>query len=147
MSHIPVNHPLRTFYRFLAVLAGLYVLAFGIVAFSQTHGDSMFGTSASDHAWALGLRANSGFALISIVAGIIIVLCALVGRNIDRVVNIWGGLAFMVVGMAMLLLMQTNANFLAFSMSNVVASFLVGIVLFSAGLYAKTGAAVAAEQH
>ena len=35
-SHIPINHPLRPFYRFLVTWPGLYVLIFGIVAFSRT---------------------------------------------------------------------------------------------------------------
>lgn len=139
MSHIPVNHPMRPFYRFLAGVAGLYVLVFGIVALTETRGLAAFGTHASDHAWALGLRANLGFAVISIAAGAIVLAGVLIGRNVDRVVNIYGGLAFMIVGMAMLLLLQTNANFLAFSMSNCVVSFIIGTVLFSAGLYAKTG--------
>ena len=68
--------------------------------------------------WALGLRANPGFAVISIVAGAIILVCAMIGRNIDRYVNVVGGLFFMVVGMGMLLLMRTDANFLGFSMAN-----------------------------
>jgi hypothetical protein len=136
---IPVNHPMRPFYRFLAGLAGLYILIFGIVALTKTRGMAPFSQSAKDNAWALGLRANLGFAIISIVAGAIIVVCAVIGRNLDRHVNTYGGLAFMVVGMAMLLLLQTNANFLTFSMSNCVASFIIGTVLFSAGLYGKTG--------
>jgi len=138
MSHLPVDHPMRPFYRFLSLLAGVYTLVFGIVAAAQTHGTPAFSTSPKDHAWALGLRANFGFAIISVVAGLIIVLAALVGRNVDRLVNIWGGLAFCVVGMAMLALMQTTANFLAFSMANVVVSFVIGTILFSAGLYGKT---------
>jgi hypothetical protein len=139
MSHIPVNHPLRTFYRVLATLAGLYVLIFGIVAFAKTRNESAF--DQHHLAWVLGLRANMGFALISIVAGAIIIVSAVIGRNVDRFINIWGGCFFMAVGMAMLLLMRTNANFLGFSMSNCVVSFLIGTVLLAAGLYGKTGSA------
>jgi uncharacterized protein DUF4383 len=138
---IPTNHPMRPFYRFLAGLTGLYVLVFGIVAFTKTSGMAPFSQAAKDNAWALGLRTNLGFAIISIVAGAIILVAAVIGRNIDRHVNMYGGLAFMIVGMAMLLLLQTNANFLTFSMSNCVASFIIGTVLFSAGLYGKTGPA------
>src|SRR4051812_43595631 len=123
-SHMPINHPMRPFYRFLAVLSGLYVLVFGIVAFAKTRGTSAF--SQSQHTWALGLRTNLGFALISIVAGAIIIVCTIIGRNLDRWVNIAGGLFSMTVGLAMLLVLQTNANFLMFSMSNCVAAFIVG---------------------
>jgi hypothetical protein len=138
---IPVNHPLRPFYRFLAALAGLYVLIFGIVALTKTRGMTPFSQAPNNNAWALGLRANLGFAIISIIAGAIVLVGAMIGRNVDRHINTYGGLAFMIVGMAMLLLLQTNADFLAFSMSNCVASFIIGTVLFSAGLYGKTGPA------
>ena len=69
----------------------------------------------------------------------------MIGRNIDRFVNVVGGLFFMIMGMAMMMLLQTNANFLAFSMANCVASFLIGTVLFAAGLYGKTGSAADAR--
>jgi hypothetical protein len=137
MSHIPVNHPLRSFYRFLAALAGLYILIFGVVAFTRTKSFPAF--SQSETAWALGLRANLGFAIISIIAGAILVVSALLGRNIDHFINIWGGLAFMLIGILMLALLESNANFFAFSMVNVIVSFVVGTVLFTAGLYGKTG--------
>src|SRR5438132_1496467 len=96
MSHIPINHPLRSLYRFLAILAGVYVLVFGIVAYSKTSGPPF---SQDNLQWAMGLRTNQGFALISIIAGAIIIVAALIGRNIDRFVNVWGGIAFMLIGM------------------------------------------------
>jgi uncharacterized protein DUF4383 len=146
MSHIPVNHPLRGFYRFLATLTGLYVLAFGVIGFAETTGTPTF---SQDHLhWVLGLRTNLAFAELSVVAGAIIVVAAVIGRNIDRFVNVGGGLLFMAAGMAMLILLRTDANFLGFSMANCVVSFLIGTVLFSAGLYGKVGSveAAAAEE-
>ncbi|HEY2792777.1 MAG TPA: DUF4383 domain-containing protein [Micromonosporaceae bacterium] len=140
---IPVNHPMRPFYRFLAGLCGLYILIFGIIALTKTSGTPAFSQSANDNVWVLGLRANLGFAIISIIAGAVILVGALIGRNLDRHINTYGGVVFMLVGMAMLLLLQTDANFLTFSMSNCVASFIIGTVLFSAGLYGKTGPALA----
>jgi uncharacterized protein YhhL (DUF1145 family) len=140
-SHIPVNHPMRPFYRFLAALSGLYILIFGIIALAKTQGTPTFSQAHANNVWVLGLRANLGFAIISVVAGAIVLVCAAIGRNLDRFVNIYGGLLFMIVGMAMLVLLQTNANYLTFSMSNCVASFLIGTVLFSAGLYGKVGPA------
>lgn len=137
MSHIPVNHPMRSLYRILAALAGLYVLVFGVVASIRTKGTSAF---SQDHlSWALGLRANFGFAVISIMAGVIIVGCAFLGRNIDHFVNLVAGGFFMIMGIAMMLLLRTDANFLGFSMANCVVSFLIGIVLMAAGLYNRTG--------
>jgi hypothetical protein len=143
MSHIPINHPLRSFYRVLAVLAGIYVLVFGIVAFARTKGTALFGQD--DLVWALGLRSNLGFALLSIVAGAIIIVAAVIGRNIDRFVFIWGGIAFMAIGMLSLILIRTDANFLGFSLVNCIVSMLIGAVLYSAGLYSRTGTDEEAE--
>lgn len=139
MSHIPVNHPLRGFYRFLAALAGLYILVFGVVAFIKAKDFPAF--SQTQTVRALGLHANLAFGVTSIVAGAVLLVGALLGRNIDRFINLWGGIAFMVVGILMLLLMETDANFFAFTMANVIVSFLVGTLLFAAGLYGKIGVA------
>lgn len=147
MSHIPVNHPLRTLYRFLAAVAGLYILVFGVVLFGKTNGNAVF--DQNNVVSALGLQGNMGFAVLSIAAGAVILVCTLIGRNIDRAINMVGGIAFMTVGILMLCLLRTDANFLGFSMTNVVVSFVIGVLLFAAGLYGKTGSAeqAAAEEH
>jgi hypothetical protein len=71
-----------------------------------------------------------------------------IGRNIDHYMEIAAGFVFMLAGLVMLALLQTNANFLGFSMVNVVVSFVLGTVVFAAGLYGKTGSEsdVAAEE-
>ena len=51
----------------------------------------------------------------------------------------------MVAGVAMMALMQTDANFLNFSMSTVVVSLVFGLLLLTAGLYDKVGTAEDAE--
>jgi len=68
---------------------------------------------------------------------------------VDRAVNFVGGILFMVAGMLMLTLLRTDANFLGFTMANVIVSFIIGIVLFAAGLYGKSGSAelAAAQEH
>jgi hypothetical protein len=137
MSHIPVNHPLRTFYRLLAALVGVYVLIFGIVAFANTRGLPTF--EQHHLPWTFGLRTNLAFAIISMVAGVVILVAAVIGRNVDRFINVVGGVAFMLMGALMMVLMETDANFLGFSMVNCVVSFIIGTVLFTAGLYGKTG--------
>jgi hypothetical protein len=139
MSHIPVNHHLRPLYRGLATLAGIFVLLFGVVGLVQSAGGAPFGTQ--DAVQVFGLRTNLAFSVLSIIAGLILAGAAMLGRNLDHVVNIWAGVGFMVVGMLMLGLLHTDANFLAFSMPDVIVSFVIGIVVFAAGLYGKTGTA------
>jgi hypothetical protein len=138
MAHEPVNHPLRPVYRALAGLTGLYVLVFGIIGVVRTGGGDVF---AREDTVVLGLRTNAGFSIISVVAGIVILAGVAVGRNMDRFVNKWGGYAFLGVGMVALALLRTDANYLNFSMTTCIVSFVIGMVLLTAGLYGKLGTA------
>ena len=139
VTHLPVNHPLRPLYRALAGLVGVYSLVFGIAGFTRTRGTPLF--AHTDLPWVLGLRTNLAFALLSIFSGAVLAVCAVIGRNLDFLVNTLGGLVFMAVGMLMLGLLQTDANFLGFSMTNCVVSLVLGTVVFTAGLYGRTGSA------
>jgi hypothetical protein len=141
MSHYPVNHPLRPLYRVLSALAAIYVLMFGLVGIVQTGSGELF--DRGDMV-VLGLRTNLAFAVASVVAGAVILLASFVGRNVDRQVNLWGGVVFMAAGTALLALLDTDLNVLNFSMATVIVSFGIGLLLFTAGLYGKSGP-VAAE--
>lgn len=138
MSHTPVNHPLRPLHRALAALAGLYVLGFGIVGVVRTSGTDLFGRSAT---YALGLRTNLAFAVISIVAGLTILGAIAIGRNVDYRVNQVAGYAFSVMGFLMLMVLQTDANVLNFSVATCIVSFVISLVLLTAGLYSKVDGA------
>ena len=103
---------------------------------TRTRGTALF---AQEHLpWVLGLRTNLAFALLSVLSGAVLVVCAVIGRNLDFRINLLGGLLFMVIGMLMLGLLRTDVNFLGFSMTNCVASFVIGTVVFAAGLYGRT---------
>src|SRR5256885_13190846 len=136
LLHLPVNHPLRGLYRFLGGLTGLYVLVFGIVGLVTGSGHGVF---ERGHIEALGLRTNVAFSVLSILVGLIVVIAATVGRNLDHYLFLFGGLAFLVVGMAMLGLMQTGLNLFNYTVSTCVVPFLIGLVLMTAGLYTRTG--------
>ena len=139
MAHFPVNHHLRPLYRALAGLAGIYMLVFGIVGLSQTSGHPLF--TQDEAQWALGLRTNGAFAILSIVAGAVVVLANIIGRNIAHHINQLAAVVFVVAGMASLLLLQTDANFFGFSMSNVIVTFILALVVGTASLYDRTGTA------
>ena len=51
----------------------------------------------------------------------------------------------MVVGIVMLTLLNTDLNVLNFSIGTVMVSFLIGMLLFSAGLYGKSGSSEVAR--
>jgi hypothetical protein len=134
--HLPINHRLSGFYRFLAALAGIFLLVFGIVGTVQTWGHPLFDRA---DVTALGLRINLAFAILSIVVGAIVLAGALIGGNLAHHLNLLAGGVFWLAGLVMLLLLQTEANFLNFEVSTCIVSFLIGTLLVLAGLYGKRG--------
>ena len=136
MPHLPVNHPLRPAYRAAATLTGGYLLLFGIIGVARTGGSALFAQTGLT--WALGLRTNRALAIASIAAGIVLILAAAVGRNLDVRVNLVAGTVFLAVGTLMLTLIRTSANVLGFSLVNCIASYVIGTLLLAAGLYGKT---------
>jgi hypothetical protein len=137
MSHFPLNHHLRPLYRALAALTGGFLLAFGVVGFTQTAGTDLF--AQDRELTALGLSTNRAFAVLSVLAGAVVLGSALIGRNADRWVNLWIGPGFLIAGTAMLALTNTDANFLNSSVATAIVSYLIGTLLLIAGLYGKVG--------
>lgn len=136
MSHIPVNHHLRPLYRVIAALSAVWLLVFGAVGLNQTHGAEWFARGQ----WsAFGVPTNRAFAVASLGVGAVVLLATLVGRNVDRLVNLWGGTAFLVAGTLMMALVETDANVLNFSIITSIASYVIGLLLLAAGLYGKVG--------
>jgi Domain of unknown function (DUF4383) len=136
MAHIPINHPLRPLYRTLAGLIGLYILVFGIVGVTQTAGDPLFDRG---DVWVLGLRTNLAFAILSIIYGAVLLVGAVIGGNVEHMINLGAGLVFIVVGLFMMTVMETDANILNFSMVNSIVSFVFGLLVLTAGFYDKVG--------
>jgi uncharacterized protein DUF4383 len=142
MAHLPVNHPARPFLRVLAAVVGLYVLVFGIAGVVETRGLDFFDRGDTV---VLGLQTNPAFSILSTVVGAVLAGGAVYGRNIDHFINLYGGIVFLVAGLAMMTVLHTDLNLLNFSMSNCVVSFVIGLVLLDAGLYGKTGPRELAE--
>lgn len=132
MAHFPVDHPLRGLYRTLAALCGVALAVYGIVGFAKTSGMEFFDRQG-ELLW--GLNMNPAFAVLNIGVGVLLVLANLIGRNLDVLVNVTAGSVMSIAGMAMLALLRTDSNFLAFTVTNVNVSFVIGTVLFTAGMY------------
>lgn len=143
MPHFPVNHPARPLYRVLSGLIGLYILVFGVYGVFQTWGDGLFGRDGN---WALGLRTNLAFSLVSVVFGAFLMLGASRRDNLGHYMNLTAGAVFLVTGILMMSVLQTPANFLNFSMSTVIVSMLFGLILLATGLYDKVGPPEHAEE-
>jgi hypothetical protein len=133
----PVNHHLLPLYRALAGLAGVYVLAFGITGLVRTWSLPFFAQHGLPSA--LGLHANSAFAVLSIVVGAILVGGAVVGGNVDAWINLVGGIVFLLAGFVMLLVLRTSLDYLGFTMATCIVSFVIGFLLSTAGLYGRVG--------
>lgn len=135
-SHLPMNHPARPFLRVVAAAIGLYILAFGIGGLIETWGVPFFDRSPI---WVLALRTNPAFSVLSVVAGAVVLTGAIVGRNLDHLINLGGGMVFLLSGLVMMAVLHTDANLLNFSLDNCIASFLIGMLLLVAGLYGRVG--------
>ncbi|QSB15443.1 DUF4383 domain-containing protein [Natronosporangium hydrolyticum] len=138
MSHIPVNHPLRPLYRGVAIVIAGWLVTFGVVGLVQTQGEDWLGRGD----WsALGIPTNGGFSVVCLVAGVVILLTSVIGRNLDRMANFWLGGGFLVIGTAMMALVATEGNVFNFSSVTTSMAYLVGVGLIAAGLYGKVGPA------
>jgi Na+/melibiose symporter-like transporter len=144
LAHIPINHHLRPLYRVLAVLAGLYLVGFGIVGFVKTAGLEFF--ARDDLPTFLGQKANPAASVFAVVLGAVIVLVTVVGRNWDHYGNFWIGQIMMLGGLAELAFLRTDANVLGFTMTNVIVTFVIAIVILTEALYGKVGDEGAVER-
>jgi hypothetical protein len=129
LKTLPVNHHLHPLYRLLGAVVGVLLVALGVVGFVVS-GDF------------LRLPTSAAFSGVCVVAGILLVLAALQGRNAGAELSAYTGGALIVLGLAGLLTMHLeDANFLDVSMANVVIWFVAGMVGLAAGFYGRVGEA------
>jgi hypothetical protein len=138
MAHYPLNHHLRPTYRFLAGLAGLYLLLFGLIGIAVTWGDPFFHRGSD---WVLGLRANPAGGWLATVLAVLVLAAVLLGGNLLHQLNVVLGWATLAVAMLQMTVIQTDANALNASMVNVIALTIIGLVVLLSGLYGKVGSA------
>jgi hypothetical protein len=134
MGHNPINHPLRPVYRALGGLIGLYFVVFGVVGLIVTGGDGLF---SNDTDRVLGQASNLAHSILSIVLGVVVLVATVLGRNLDVAVDKYLGWGVLVLGTYSLAVIRTDANFLNFSVSTVVVTYLAGLVLIMAAYYSN----------
>jgi len=133
-EHLPVDHRLNTVYRIGAGLMGLFLLVFGIfgvinqIGFFDTGGDTV-----------IGLNTNGTLSVLSIVVGLLLFAGMVVGGNFASTLNMILGVLFIMNGFLNLGLLDTDYNFLAFKIQNVLFSFVVGLLLMVFGMYGRVG--------
>ncbi|WP_328462498.1 DUF4383 domain-containing protein [Actinoplanes sp. NBC_00393] len=134
MAHTPVNHPLRPIYRIVGFIVGAYLVAFGILGFIQTSGESFTGPGIR----VLGQGTNMLWSIVSLAVGAIVLLTTAVGRNLDVAADKYLGWGLLVLGSYELAVLRTDdVNIFGFTMSTVVVTYLAGLLLITVSLYSK----------
>jgi hypothetical protein len=137
MSGLPKNHKLGKVYRYGGTLTGVILVGFGILGFINQL--DFFTTTGKS---VVGLSSNGALSLISVVVGVCLLGCSAVGGNTAAWANTVFGSAFMISGLVNLTVMRTDLNLLAFHMSNVIFSFVIGTALVTFGLYGRVSGAL-----
>ncbi|MFD4943222.1 DUF4383 domain-containing protein [Streptomyces sp. NPDC058239] len=131
-KHLPIDHRLNSVYRVGAGLMGLVLLAFGILGLVNKIG--FFSTGGATVA---GLNTNGALSVLSICVGLLLFIGMVIGGNFASTLNMILGIAFILSGFVNLALLETDYNFLAFRLQNVLFSFVVGLMLMVFGMYGR----------
>ncbi|WP_149183272.1 DUF4383 domain-containing protein [Streptomyces sp. TRM49041] len=123
------RHARRQAPRAGAASAGVLLLLFGGLGLFRPVG--FFDT---DGATVAGLGTNGALSLLSLCAGLLLLLGAALGGTFVSTLDLVLGTAFLVSGFVNLALLDTRLNVLAFRPSNVLAGFGLGVVLVLCGL-------------
>ncbi|MFF8808273.1 DUF4383 domain-containing protein [Streptomyces omiyaensis] len=131
-DELPVDHHLAAVYRWGAALCGCILLVFGCLGFADAL--TPFGTSGDRIA---GMTTNTALSVISVVVGLVLLAGAAVGGNTASTVNMVVGGAFLLSGFFHLFVLDRPANFLDFGMTNVMFSFVMGLLIVTFGMYGR----------
>lgn len=131
-DELPTDHRLAAVYRIGAGLCGAILVVFGALGFANQL--SFFNTSGSQIA---GLSSNGLLSLISLLVGALLIAGAAVGGNVASTVNMTIGSLFLLSGFIHLFILDRAANILDFSMSNVIFSFVMGLLILTFGMYGR----------
>ncbi|WP_443051860.1 DUF4383 domain-containing protein [Streptomyces sp. NBC_00304] len=113
-------------------MCGLILLLFAALGFADTL--SPFSTSGDRIA---GMTSNTSLSAISLVVGLALIAGAFVGGNTASTLNMTVGTLFLLSGFAHIFVLDRPANFLDFGMTNVIFSFIMGLVILTFGMYGR----------
>ncbi|MFD5639822.1 DUF4383 domain-containing protein [Streptomyces sp. NPDC127077] len=131
-DELPLDHHLAAVYRWGAAFCGVVLLVFGGLGFADelspfdTNGDSVAGMSS-----------NGALSLISVIVGLLLIAGAVLGGNVASTLNMAVGTLFLLSGFVHIFILDRPANILDFGMTNVVFSFVMGLVILTFGMYGR----------
>ncbi|TXS44846.1 DUF4383 domain-containing protein [Streptomyces sp. t39] len=131
-DELPVDHRLATVYRYGAVLCGVVLIVFGCLGFADAL--SPFSTSGDTIA---GMTTNVALSVLSTVVGAALIVGGLIGGNVASTVNMTVGVLFVLSGFYHVFALDRSGNFLDFGMTNVLFSFVMGLVIMTFGMYGR----------
>ncbi|MEU1402321.1 DUF4383 domain-containing protein [Streptomyces sp. NPDC005728] len=131
-DHLPVDHRLNMVYRIGAGVMGAFLIAFGILGIVDHIGFFDTGGNA-----VMGLNTNGTLSILSICVGLLLLVGMVIGGNFASTLNMTLGILFLLSGFLNLSLLDTDYNFLAFKIQNVLFSFVVGLLLMVFGMYGR----------
>jgi hypothetical protein len=128
----PADRRLSVVHRAGAGLTGLVLMGFGIAGlvvrlpFFDTQGEVV-----------AGLSTNGALSFLSVAIGSLLLGASVLGGSFASTVCTVVGVGFVASGLVNLYLMGAGPNILAFSMPNVIFSFVVGIMVMTFGMYGR----------
>ncbi|MBA8824307.1 hypothetical protein FHX42_001654 [Saccharopolyspora lacisalsi] len=128
----PRQHPVHVVHRVSAAVLGLGLWVFAGLGFA--HGLRFLTTEGQT---VLGLSSNGLLSTISVVAGALLLGAAFWGGPVASMVTGVLGALFLLSGIVHLGVLHTELNILAFRLSNVFFSLIVGMLLLFVGLYGR----------
>ncbi|WP_326593234.1 DUF4383 domain-containing protein [Streptomyces sp. NBC_01294] len=131
-DELPVDHCLATVYRYGALLCGLVLIVFGVLGFADAL--RPFDTQGETIA---GMTTNTTLSVISVVVGLALAVGAFIGGNFASTLNITVGVLFLLSGFAHIFIIGKDANVLDFGMTNVMFSFVMGLIIMTFGMYGR----------
>ncbi|MFD7683690.1 DUF4383 domain-containing protein, partial [Streptomyces sp. NPDC060187] len=131
-DELPVDHQLGAVYRWGAAFCGVVLLVFGSLGFADEL--SPFTTDGNTVA---GLSSNGALSLISVLVGVALIAGGFIGGNVASGLNMVVGTLFLLSGFVHIFILDRPANILGFGMTNVIFSFVMGLVILTFGMYGR----------
>ncbi len=117
-----------------AVLVALFLLVFGLLGFAS--GQAFFSTRGQS---VLGMSSNGLLSTLSVVVAVVLLAAAVSSPRTASTVMLVLGPLFLLSALVNSVVLGTRLNWLAFEMSNVIFSVVVGLPMLLLGAYGRIG--------